>query len=324
MGHGHSHVDPAAGDKRVGLAILVNLGLTVAQIVGGVLSGSLALIADALHNLSDAMSLVIAFGARKIARRPADEEMTFGYGRAEVVAALVNYTTLIVIGLYLIWEGVARLFDPQGVDGWLVVVIAGVALLVDLVTAWLTYAMSKSSVNIRAAFLHNLADAAGSVAVIVAGTLIILYDWRLIDPLVTLLIAGYILWMSFGEIGGVIRILMLGSPPDIDAREVVARLRAVPGVADVHHAHLWTMQEHEPALDAHLVIEPGRWDEAGTIKEAARAALREMGIGHTTLETEGAGEACEGALLFGHHGPNDGHDHADGHEDGHGHGATPA
>ena len=208
------------------------------QVVGGILSGSLALIADALHNFSDAISLIIAFAARKIARRPADASMTFGYGRPEVVAALINYTTLIVIGLYLVYEAIMRFFDPQPVDGWLIVIIAGVALVVDAVTAALTYAMSKSSVNIRAAFLHNVADALGSIAVIVAGVAILLYDWRLIDPLVTLLIAGYILWQSFSEIGNVVRILMLGSPPDIDVNRVVDELNAIDGVASVHHVHL--------------------------------------------------------------------------------------
>ena len=202
MGHGHHHhVDLEAGDRRVFAAIAVNMGLTVAQIVGGIVSGSLALIADALHNFSDAISLIIAFGARKIARRPRAAEMTFGYGRVEVVAALINYTTLIVIGLYLLYEAAMRFADPQPVEGWLIVIIAGIALIVDAVTAALTYAMSKSSVNIRAAFLHNVADALGSVAVIVAGTLILLYDWRLVDPIVTLGISAYILWHAGVEIG---------------------------------------------------------------------------------------------------------------------------
>ena len=163
MGHGHHHhVDPDAGDKRVFAAIAVNMGLTVAQVVGGIVSGSLALIADALHNFSDAVSLIIAFAARCIARRPRDEDMTFGYGRVEVVAALINYTTLIVIGLYLLYQAAVRLADPQPVAGWTIVIVAGIALIVDVVTAFLTYSMSKSSVNIRAAFLHNVADALGS------------------------------------------------------------------------------------------------------------------------------------------------------------------
>lgn len=153
--HGHAHIDPQSGDRRVSIAIWANGLLTVAQIVGGILSGSLALIADALHNFSDMASLVIAFFARKIARRPADKRMTFGYGRVEIVAALINYTTLILIGFYLIYEGGMRMIDPPEVQGWTVVILGGVALVVDTLTALLTYSMQKGSVNIRALFLHT-------------------------------------------------------------------------------------------------------------------------------------------------------------------------
>ncbi len=300
--HGHHHhVDPESGDLRVALAVGVNLALTVAQVIGGIFSGSLALIADALHNLSDAMALIIAFAARKIARRPADEAMTFGYARAEVVAALVNYTTLIVLGLFLAYEAVMRFFAPEPVAGWTVVIVAGIALAVDLATAALTYAMSKDSVNIRAAFLHNVADAAGSVAVIVAGSLMILFGWWVVDPLVTLGIAGYMLWMSFAEIGGVIRILMLGAPPGIDASQVLATVRATEGVAGVHHAHLWLMDEKGASLDMHVVVREGAWDRADAIKGELRQRLRERhGIGHGMIELESAGHACRGARLWGH------------------------
>ena len=298
--HDHHHVDPEAGDARVAAAVGINVALTVAQVVGGVLSGSLALIADALHNFSDAASLVIAFAARRIARRPRDADMTFGYGRAEIVAALVNYTTLIVIGLYLVYEAVTRFVAPQGVDGWLVVVIAGVALVVDLATAALTFAMSKESVNIRAAFLHNLADALGSVAVIVAGTLILLYDWRLADPIATLLIAAYILWHAWREIGGVIRILMLGTPPEVDAEAVIAAMRAVEGVRDVHRARIWQFDERSNAVDAHVAVEEGAWHRADAIKGAVKGVLRErFGVAHSTLEMECARHACDEPERFG-------------------------
>ena len=301
MGHGHHHhVDPEAGDRRVFAAIAVNLGLTAAQILGGIVSGSLALIADALHNFSDAISLIIAFGARKIARRPRNAKMTFGYGRVEVVAALIHYTTLIVIGLYLLYEAAMRFADPQDVEGWLIVVIAGIALVVDAATAMLTYTMSKSSVNIRAAFLHNVADALGSVAVIVAGTLILLYDWRLVDPIVTVLIAGYILWQSFREIGPVIRILMLGSPPEIETGAVLDTVRDLDGVAGIHHAHFWQMDEHRAALDAHVVIAEGRWSDADAVKEQIKTALADrFNIEHTTLELECARHACDDPSEFG-------------------------
>ena len=299
---GHHHrIDPKAGHTQIVWAVAVNILLTVVQIVGGILSGSLALIADAIHNLSDALSLGLALFARIIARRPADDTMTFGYGRAEIVAALINYTTLILLGLFLAYEAILRLLAPTDVDGWSVVIIAAFAFGVDTLTAFLTYALSKNSMNIRAAFLHNVADALGSVAVIVAGTVIILYDWRLIDPLITLLIAGYILWQSITEIGGSVRILMLGSPPDLDTQAVLAAMRGVSGVEDVHHLHLWQMQEHQSALDAHIVIQEGRWNEANRVKEAVKIALRDrFGLSHITLELERHGFECEDVQIVGH------------------------
>lgn len=299
--HHHHHVDPEAGDTRVALAVIVNLGLTIAQIIGGVLSGSLALIADAIHNLSDALALIIAFAARKIARRPADTAMTFGYDRIEIVAALINYTTLIIIGLYLVAEAIQRLINPADVDGWLVVIIAGVALVVDLVTALLTYTLSKQSMNIRAAFLHNVADALGSIGVVIAGTLIILYDWRLIDPIVTLLIASYILWQSAAGIGSVIRILMLGSPPEMNTENLVAKIDSISGISNVHHVHLWQMQEHETALDAHILIAPGKWHNADTIKKEIKEMLKkDFKINHSTLELECSNHPCSNPETIGH------------------------
>ena len=300
MPHDHAHIGAEAGDRRVGLAVAVNLGLTAAQVAGGILSGSLALIADAIHNLSDAMSLVIALVARRIARRPADSEMTFGYARAETVAALINYTTLILIGLYLIYEAVWRFFDPQPVTGWLVIAVAGVALVVDAVTAWLTYRMAKDSMNIRAAFLHNLADALGSVAVIVAGGLILTFGWQVVDPIVTLAIAAYILWHAGREIGDVIRVLMQGRPPAIAAERALAAIRDIGGVRNVYHLHLWQMDEHDPALTANVTLEPGRWAEADAIKGRIKDALRELGVGHATLELECAAHAVTGAPEIGH------------------------
>lgn len=298
--HGHTHVDPDAGDRAVGAAVAVNVLLTVAEIAGGILSGSVALIADAVHNLSDAASLAIAWGARKIARRPTDAAMTFGYKRAELVAALINYTTLIVIGLYLVWEAAQRFIDPPGIDGVLMIAVAGFALVVDLVTALLTYRLSKHSLNIRAAFLHNLADALGSVAVIVVGVLILWWDWRLADPIVTLGIAGYILWMAVTEIRTVIRILMLGSPPDIEPHEVLRAMQAVEGVIDVHHLHLWQISEHATSLEAHVVTGAETLDDLGAVKRRVRAALNDrFAITHVTLDTEQPGTACDGAAAIG-------------------------
>ncbi|MGI3169527.1 cation diffusion facilitator family transporter [Pseudooceanicola sp. C21-150M6] len=296
--HHHHHIPAEGGDSRLIMAVGVNILLTVAQIIAGLFSGSLALIADAVHNLSDAISLVLALAARKIARRPADAAMTFGYGRAEVVAALINYTTLVTVSVWLAVEGVSRLISPQPVEGWTVVIVAAIALVIDTITALLTMRMAKDSVNIRAAFLHNVADALGSVAVIVAGTLILLYDWRLIDPIVTLGIAAYILWHAGSEIMPVIRILMLGSPASPSAEEVIKDLRGIPGVLDVHHMHLWHMQEHETSLEAHIVQKDGTGDK---VRQSVKTLLAErFHIHHSVIEIEPEAQACQNAPAIGH------------------------
>ena len=300
MPHDHG-IDAESGDRRVSIAIWANGLLTVAQIVGGILSGSLALIADAIHNFSDMASLVIAFGARKIARRPADAKMTFGYGRIEIVAALINYTSLIIIGLYLVYEGAMRFADPPQIEGWTVVVLGSIALIVDTLTAMLTYSMQKGSVNIRALFLHNLSDALASVAVIVGGVLILVYDIRWVDPAITIGIAAYILWLAFSEIGGPIRTLMLGSPPDIDADAVIAAIEEIDGVEELHHAHFWQMQEHQAALDTHVVVEDARWNDLEMLKKNIKARLEEeFGISHSTLEFEQSRNKHEEAMRYGH------------------------
>lgn len=287
MKHSHDHVNFSSGDRRVSVAIWANALLTVAQIIGGVLSGSLALIADALHNFSDMASLVIAYAARRISRRPADSRMTFGYARIEVVAALINYTTLILVGVYLVYEGALRLVDPPEVAGWTVVVLGAVALLVDTLTALLTWSMQKGSVNIRALFLHNLSDALASVGVVAGGTLILLYDWWAVDPIVTLAIAGYILYLSISEIGEPIRTLMLGSPPGIDVDVLIGELCAIDEVSGVHHVHLWQMEEHEAALDCHVVLTDAGWGRQEAVKNDIKETLRDrFDISHSSLEFE--------------------------------------
>lgn len=289
--HNHSHgpvpPDTPGGDRKLVFAIAVNVLLTVAQIIGGMLSGSLALIADAIHNLSDAAALAIALIARKIARRPADANHTYGHGRAEMIGAFFNLTWLIFIGIFLVIEAVNRLLDPQPVEGWTVVIIAGIALVVDTATMALTYAMSRTSMNIRAAFIHNLSDALASVGVLIGGTLIIIYGWLFIDAVVTLVIAGYILIHAAIEIPKAINILMQAVPEEISVSEVTEHLQATDGVRDVHHVHIWNIDEHRRSLEAHVVIAPSDMGQMEAIKMAIKDKLEaEFHIGHSTLEFE--------------------------------------
>jgi cobalt-zinc-cadmium efflux system protein len=283
LDHSHAH----GGDKRLTAAVGVNILLTVVQIVGGILSGSLALIADAIHNLSDAFSLILAFAARRISRREPDETMTFGWNRAELVAALINLTTLVMISLYLAAEGVMRLFDPPGVDGWIVVWIGGIAFLVDAATAALTYRMSKDSLNIRAAFLHNLADALGSVAVIIVGTLILLYDWRLLDPIATIGIAAYILWHALSEMRPTIHILMLGAPDTPDSDDVRTAFLAHADIREVHRLHVWQIDENRSSCEAHVMLDKADLPRSPEIVRDLKHILSErFDIHHSTIEVE--------------------------------------
>ena len=286
-GHHHHH-SPDSSDGLLYGAISINLILTVAQFVGGIVSGSLSLIADALHNLSDAASLGIAIFARKIGRKPADDINTFGYKRAEVIAALINLTLLITISLYLIYEAIWRIYNPIEISGWIIVIIAGVALVIDLITALITHSMSKNNMNMKAAFLHNLSDAFASIGVIAAGSLIILYQWYWVDTAVTLAIGGFILYQGFLMLPKTIHLLMEGAPEGIPLEEVKIKLEALHDVIDVHHIHLWNIDENRIALEAHVVT-----NNANTLKELEfiKASIKsllasEFNISHSTLEFE--------------------------------------
>ena len=303
--HTHSHAADAVAmsDARLLVAIAANGLLTVAQAVGGFLSGSLSLVADALHNLSDAGALLIALVARRIGRKPADRYQTFGYRRVELVGALINATTLMVVGLYLVYEAVMRVVDPPPVAGWVVVIVAGVALVVDVVTALLTYSMAKDSLNVRAAFIHNVTDALGSVAVIVAGILILRYQLYLADVVATFLIAGYALYHGVVITREASRILTLGVPADIDVPALVDALRAVDGVADVHHLHVWELNESQRSFEAHIVVERQDAVLAQRVTGLVRTVLQHHGITHSTLECEyGAVNdgCCEGEVVTPH------------------------
>lgn len=293
MGHEHNHSVGSLGDKRLIGAIGVNVALTLAQVVGGILSGSLSLIADALHNLSDAASLLIALIARKIGRRPPDAFKTFGYRRSETVAALINLVTLIIVGLYLIYEAIGRLFSPQPIEGWTVVVVAGIALVVDIITALLTYTMSKNSMNIKAAFLHNVSDALASVGVIVAGTLILLYGWYWTDTALTLMIAGYVLWQGFSMLPKTIHLLMEGAPEGVSIADIIGTMESIDDVESVHHLHIWELAEDKIALEAHVVIRKNSLPDMERVKsDLKRVLLDKFKVSHSTLEMELDDSSC--------------------------------
>lgn len=298
---GHTHDTSDMSDRRIVWSVVLNVGLTAAEVIGGVLSGSVALIADALHNFNDALALVVALVARRVARRGADQRYTFGYRRAELIGATINLTALIVVGLFLIVEAVKRLISPVPIDGWAVIIVAGVALAVDVGTAWLLWAMSKGSINVRAAFIHNVSDALASLAVLVGGVCVILWDATFIDPLLTLLIAGYILYQGVKAMRGAVRILMQATPDGLDLSELIAALGGLQGVDHVHHLHAWQIDEHRRSLEAHVVVTEPDADRWPAIKRRIKATLRErFGIDHSTLEFETPAEADEPGHQLSH------------------------
>jgi cobalt-zinc-cadmium efflux system protein len=279
------------GDRALVVAIAVNILLTAVQVVGGVLSGSLSLIADAAHNLSDAAAIAVALIAQRIGRQPADLDHTYGHGRAELIGAFVNLTWLMLLGLFLVSEGIQRLIAPQDVDGWTVVAVAGVALVVDFATAALTWRRRGHSLNIRAVFVNNAADAAGSLGVIVAGVLILLYGWHLADTIATFGIAAYLLIQGAVMLPRTIDILMQRVPTDLDVTAVAADLATLDGVLDVHDMHIWEIDERQRSLEAHVVVATRDVDRMEAVKQALKRRLADaFDITHSTLEFEFDGE----------------------------------
>lgn len=275
-------------DGRLVGAVFINVLLTVVELVAGVFAGSLALIADAVHNLTDAASLAVALAARKIGRRVADEQFTYGYRRAELVGALINLTTLLVIAFFLVVESIERLLDPQPVMGIWVVIAASVALVVDLGTAGLLWRMSEDNMNVRAAWLHNLTDAAASLAVIATGAIIAVYDIALLDPIVTVALAFWMAYMALGMLKRTATMLMDGTPPGLDLHAVADALMALPAVELVHHLHAREIDEGRRALEGHIVVADDA-DAATMIavcKQAREVLRASFDITHTTLQLE--------------------------------------
>jgi len=243
--------------------------------------------------LSDAASLGVAVIARRIARKPADPLRTFGYRRAEVIGALIQLTALFVTSLYLAFEAIIRFFEERAVEGWIVILVASGALVIDLASAVVTRIHGGASVNMRAAVLHKVADALASVVVIIAGILIHLFDWYVVDLLGSLGLSIWILVASASHIRSPIRTLMQGVPLDFDLERLVARAAEIPGVREIHHVHVWEIDEDRPMLEAHVVVADGAelaWDE---IKSRVRELLgTEFSIRHSTLELESESEAA--------------------------------
>ena len=273
--------------SRLVLSIILNLIITLAEIAGGVLSGSLSLLSDAMHNFSDTASLGISLAAVKISARSPDRQKTFGYQRAQIIGALINLILLVLVGFYLIMEAIQRYFNPQPIQGGVMLIVAVVGLLANLATAALLYRQSKDNLNVRSAFVHILGDAFSSIGVVIAGILIIRFQLYLADTLLTLLISAYILVHSGLLLRQTVNILMQGVPEGMDIDLIVAAVKSIEDVQDIHHVHIWQLDETQSNLEAHIVIDQEKTDDMTCIKQAIRERLASsFNITHSTLEFE--------------------------------------
>jgi cobalt-zinc-cadmium efflux system protein len=284
--HAEGEERSRAPERALTMALALVLAFAGVELVAGFLAGSLALLADAGHMVSDSLALGLALGAAWLARRPATPERTFGWRRAEILAALANGVVLVALGLWIVLEAVRRIGDaPEVAGGW--VLAAGLAGLAVNVAAARVLHGAGGGLNVRAAFLHVLADLASSVAVLVAALVILLTGWYAADPLAGLLIGVLVLASSFSILRESIGILLEGAPEGLDTAELGRTMRAVPEVVDVHDLHVWTITSGFPALSAHVLVEP-RADCHGIRRELERVLRDRFGLSHTTLQVEHA------------------------------------
>lgn len=284
--HHHNKAPVAAGfGSAFALGVALNLAFVAAELAAGLASGSMALIADAGHNFSDVLSLLIAWGASALAARPPSERFTYGFKSSSILAAMANAALLLVALGAIAIETLQRFSDPPPVAPLTIMAVAGVGIVVNTATALLFLRGRKSDINIRGAFLHMAADAAVSAGVVVSGLLILLTGRLWIDPATSLAIVAVIAWGTWGLLRESVRMGLLGVPEGIDEAEVRGFLAARPGVTAVHDLHIWPMSTTETALTAHLVIPNGHPGDA-FLYDLAHALDHRFGIGHTTVQVE--------------------------------------
>lgn len=283
--HGHAHVHaPANFGKAFAIGITLNTALVVAEAVYGYLGNSTALLADAGHNLSDVLGLVVAWGASIAARRAPSGRFTYGFRASTILAALANAVFLLVATGAIGWEAILRLREPEPIAGVTVMVVAGIGILVNGFTAMLFASGRKDDINIEGAYLHMAADAAISLGVVVSAALIIWTGWLWLDPVTSLVICASILWGMTSLLRGSIDMSMAAAPKGTDLPAIRTFLLARPGVSAIHDLHVWPISTTETALTCHLVMPAGTGD--AFLMETARMLKASFRIGHTTLQVE--------------------------------------
>jgi cobalt-zinc-cadmium efflux system protein len=295
--HAHGQSAAAAGAQRLVLVLVLVAGYLVVEVVGGILTNSLSLLADAGHMATDAAGLLLALLAIWIARRPATPERSFGYYRVEILAAVLNALILFGVAAFILWEAVQRLAEPAPVVGLPMLVIAAIGLAVNLVSLRILHRAAQASLNLRGAYLEVFGDLLGSVAVIVAGIVIITAGWTPIDPIASVLIAVLIVPRTWSLLREALDVLLQASPRGVDMAEVRRHLGRASGVVDIHDLHAWTLTSGKLVISAHVVIEPEA-DPPSVLDELCQCLSDDFDFEHSTIQLESTDRR---RLEEGHH-----------------------
>ena len=286
--HNHSHDHKHTKDRNLLISILLNILITAAQVIGGVISGSLALLSDALHNFSDVLSLVVSYVASKLAKQKASINRTFGYKRAEILAAFINASTLVIVAILLIIEAIKRFQHPHIIESELVIWLSSIAIVANGLSVLLLKKDSGNNINIKSAYLHLFTDMMASVAVLIGGLLMKYYQVYWVDSILTLLIALYLILVGYQLLKTSTKILMLFTPEHIDIKDVVRSVNKLPKVNRLHHVHIWGLNDDEFHLEAHLDFsEDISLTEFDEILNQVETLLHyEFQINHVTIQPE--------------------------------------
>jgi cobalt-zinc-cadmium efflux system protein len=285
--HDAVHHQHKVSGKNLGLAILLNAGITLAEAIGGIISGSMVLISDAAHNFSDMISLVISYFANKISKREATVKQTFGFRRSEILAAFINSATLIIISVIIIVEAVQRLMNPVPVSANWVIWLAMASILVNGLSVLFISKDSHQNMNMRSAYLHLFGDMMTSVAVLAGGLAIKYLQWFWTDGVFSLAISSYLLYLSWGIFRSSLRIIMQFTPEEIDVKKIALEIEQIPGIKNIHHVHVWQINEHDLMFEAHIDLsEDIIVSSFENILERIRVVLYQNGINHSTIQPE--------------------------------------
>jgi cobalt-zinc-cadmium efflux system protein len=298
--HEHTPVDNMTG-RKLFLTIILNFLITAAQIVGGILSNSLALISDALHNLSDGVAVLLAWIAYRLGKKPGTPRQTFGFRRSEILAAFINSVALIAISVYLIVEAIQRFFDTTPVDGSIMLWLGIIGLVANSISVLLLQKEKGNNINVRAAYLHLLGDALTSLAVIIGAIVIEVWQIYWIDPLVTMIISAYILYHTIGLLKESTSVLMQFTPSKVDLVEAKEKLETIPEINNVHHLHSWALSEGSLYFEAHVNLQNDLpTSETRKVRYTVEELLhQEYGIEHVTLQFEYNSHHHPGILVDG-------------------------